>query len=121
MRCRSLAAMIVGVLLIHGCGDGSSPVAPPADASPSFCVQEAAVGDGAACSPLLPDCWTPKWKPPRPPVAHACTDAQILDEVTKLFGDTFDLDCQVFERDPVNAACLGCIFSTSDEASYGAV
>src|SRR4051812_29810263 len=92
---------------------------PPPDAS-DLCGREAAPGNGLACSPRLPDCWSPAWKPPRKP-AHACTESQILDEVTKCFGDTFDPGCDVFSRDPVNGACLECIFSTSDEPTYGAV
>jgi hypothetical protein len=114
-RLFSLAA-IVG-LLFCGCGDSTSSGS--ADAA-TICGQKPAPNDGGACSPELPTCWTPTWRPPKP-LAHACTEAQILEDFQKCHGDTFNSDCDVFERDPANRACLGCLLSTFDEPSYGAI
>src|SRR5262245_45285664 len=119
MRYRSLLVTIVG-LFFSGCGEDAAPVGSAGDdASP--CGQTASVADGDPCVPRLPNCWTPTWRPPKAPIPHACTESQILQDLTKCFGDSFDPDCEVFERDPANSACLGCIFSTFDEPSYGAI
>jgi hypothetical protein len=118
MQSGSCLAAIAG-LFFAACGGDSSDTAPAADAA-MICDQKAAPGDGGACLPELPSCWTPTWRPPKSPV-QACTDAQILEDLKRCHGDTFDPNCAVFERDPANSVCLGCILSTFDEPTYGAV
>jgi hypothetical protein len=96
-------------------------VGSPVDGA-ALCVQEAgSVGGDAACLPELPACWMPTWKPPKAPASHLCTEAQIMEDIAKCWGDTPDPDCDVFERDPANGACLECIYSIEDDPSYGAV
>jgi hypothetical protein len=63
------------------------------------------------------------WKPPRNPSPDACTEAQI-ERHYDICDDQVMRDdalCNAFERDPANAACLACIFTTEDQDAYGAV
>ena len=120
MRNGTLRAMIVA-WLASGCGGGENLIGPPADGSAPCGQQPGSVGDGAACVPELPACWRPTWKPPKAPVPHACTEAQIMEDIAKCWGDTADPDCDVFERDPANGVCLECIYSIEDDPRHGAV
>jgi hypothetical protein len=121
MRIVSLGVSIgvVGCFLLGACTDGD---AGNGAADESLCgLLPPANGDDAACSPRIPYCWTSTWKPPKAPAPNACTEAQVIAEQTKCWGDAFDPDCEVFERDPSNRVCLGCLFSTVDDAAYGPV
>jgi hypothetical protein len=109
---------IVLIATLLGCGGGNN-AGPPADGG--SCGQEPIAAGDAACGPALAACWAPAWKPPNAPAAGVCTEAQVTDLLAKCWGDTFDPDCDVFERDPANAACLACIFSTEEDPRYGAV
>jgi hypothetical protein len=79
----------------------------------------------SACDAQLPPYWRPPTgHPTRPFTPGICTEAQIRD-AQSLCDDgasTYDpAACNAFKLAPANAACLGCIFSTADEFSYGAI
>jgi hypothetical protein len=113
MRCGSF--LVVIALLPGGCGGGGEAGA----GTPLPCIEEPKTGSGN-CLPELSFCWLPNWKPPRPDPT-ACTEAQVLDDKSKCWGADFDPTCSAFERDPANATCLQCLFSSSDEPTYGAL
>jgi len=108
----------IAVLAWLGCGDEAANVAPQPEAS-SPCGEET-TPDGDNCVPNLPRCWAPTWVPPKPSAA-LCTEMQVTEEKSKCWGVDYDPDCVVFRRDPANVACLECLFSTDDEAVYGAI
>jgi len=110
VRCAGLGAVLA--LILGACGGDAGSGAPTCKPGP-------APANSTTCEPRLPDCWAPGWKPPRT-APHACTEAQIVEDFAKCW-ESFDPQCDEFQRDPANAACLKCLFSTRDEPSYGAI
>jgi hypothetical protein len=74
----------------------------------------------AGCDPRLPNPWGPTWHPPRT-MLKACTDAQIETELMVCESEaTYSAtQCAAFNRDPGNAACRRCLYTTEDESAYG--
>jgi hypothetical protein len=79
--------------------------------------------DSNSCVPQLPSGWVPTWKPPKTPTPNACTDAQIENRRSPCDDSTTysAVLCNAYMRDPANADCQACMFSTVDESSYGAI
>jgi hypothetical protein len=105
-----LASLTSALLAVAACG-GDDSSAPP---SPT----DGGTRD-ASCEPRLPNPWAPRWHPPRT-VLRACTDAQIESMYTLCESDSaYSVACAAFNRDPANAACLRCLYTTEDEDTYG--
>jgi len=103
-----LAAVVL--LASSGCGENSEP----SEGS------DASTADGG-CAPRLAVQFAPTWRAPRA-VPHACTDAQIETSLTLCYGSSTNAgQCNAWNRDPSNAACRACLFTTEDETSYGAI
>jgi len=119
-------ALVLASLVISGCGTGSA--SPDAGAGVTA-ISEGGAGpnDGASsgtCAPhQLPSGWAPAWKPPKSPTPGACTDQKIQRyyEVCEDARLTNPVPCHDFTSDPANETCIGCLFSKSDEKSYGPI
>src|SRR5262245_16808242 len=110
--------LVIGGLVLSGCeGGGEAGASAPTNGRP--CVEKPKTG-ASNCIPDLSLCWAPAYKPPKAD-RTACTEAQVLDEKSKCYGADRDPSCAAFARDPANAACLACLFSTVDEPAYGAI
>jgi hypothetical protein len=143
----ALALATLGYAACGGKGVDSTSVSAGADAGASGAaasragasgVSAGAVGLGGAgnaagagagtagvvtCDPTPIGAWTPVWTPPATPTPGVCTAQQISTEVG-LCGSGASLDraaCAAFDRDPANTACVGCLFTTTDQSKYGAV
>jgi hypothetical protein len=107
---KRLVLALVVLLASSGCGENSEP----SEGS------DASTADGG-CAPRLAVQFAPTWRAPRA-VPHACTDAQIETSLTLCDGASTNAGkCNAWNRDPSNAACRACLFTTEDEASYGAI
>ncbi|HMI82596.1 MAG TPA: hypothetical protein VK550_00815 [Polyangiaceae bacterium] len=79
---------------------------------------DAGASDGS-CAPQSAASFTPTWKTPEVTL-NACTDAQIDEELRRCESASGTAsECTAFNRDPANAACRSCLYSTEDESSYG--
>ena len=117
MRCGSFL-VLSGALLVCGCsGGGEAGAGTQPEAGACF---DASKTGSSNCIPVLSSCWNPTWKPPKA-AAAACTEGQVADEKSKCWGADVDPSCAAFDRDPANATCLQCLFSSSDEKTYGAL
>jgi hypothetical protein len=105
--------LTVVVVLLHGACSSDNAPATPVDAS-SLCGQGGEVVSSPTCTPRLPYCWTPTWRPPRSPMANACSDGQVAELQMKCWGSGSNSDCAAFHGDPANGTCLQCLFSTAD-------
>jgi hypothetical protein len=105
-----LAGVTVTLLAFAACGGDDDSTPAPTDGG----------ARDASCDPRLPSGWAPTWRPPRA-VLHACSDAQIETELRLCESDsTYSASaCAAFNRDPANAACRQCLYSTEDEDVYG--
>jgi len=105
-----MRAAIIAVLLavtVLSCGDEDAST--PADAGAS---------DGG-CAPQSAASFSPEWKPPQATL-HTCSDAQIDEEFTHCESASGSVTrCRAFNRDPANAPCRKCLYSTGDESTYG--
>lgn len=110
MRSARVWAMVLVLGPLGACSDDEAPAKVPADAS----------ADGA-CGPQNMSAWRPTWRPPEPP-RPACTDQQLEREFAVCESATAsNAECFAWNRDPANAACLQCLYSTEDEPTYGPV
>jgi hypothetical protein len=105
MRVKIVAVLLA--LTLPSCGDEDAPT--PADAG----------GPDGGCAPRSAMSFSPAWKPPQATL-NACTDAQIDAELTHCESASGSVtECRAFNRDPANAPCRTCLYSTGDESTYG--
>jgi hypothetical protein len=109
MRVARAWATLLVLAQVGACGDDQgAPVT--VDASTS-----------RICTPQDVSGWKPTWRPPELPRA-ACTNAQLAGVISACESVTStNAQCSAWNRDPANAACLQCLYSTEDEPTYGPV
>jgi hypothetical protein len=75
----------------------------------------------AGCAPKSAPGWKPTWRPPEVRL-NSCTEGQIDRQFTLCegAGGTAE-ECAAFNRDPANATCRACLYSTEDETTYGPI
>ncbi len=106
MRTMKVAAFLA-LWALPSCGDDGTP-------GPS----DAAVSDGG-CAPQSASGYSPVWKAPQA-MANVCTDFQIEEEYRLCESASGSAaECRVFNRDPANARCRSCLYSTDDESTHG--
>jgi hypothetical protein len=99
--------VMLALWVLSSCGDDGTP-------GPS----DAAVSDGG-CAPQSAASFSPVWKPPQA-MLNACTDAQIDEEYRLCESASGSVtECRAFNRDPANAPCRTCLYSTDDESTQG--
>jgi hypothetical protein len=101
-------------------GTEAGCVPPPLDGGPRLtCPQTDAGADGsAACSAASLPSFQPQWIPPNPP-QNVCTATQISTLITCL--STSSAMCTTFTSDQTNHACISCMVSPLNAASYGPI
>ncbi len=109
MRARAWPKWVLFALL-GACGDEQVEAVPAVDGSSM-----------RICAPQNMSAWKPTWRPPELPLA-ACTNAQLASAFLACESSTSTTaECFAWNRDPANAACLQCLYSTEDEPTYGPV
>jgi hypothetical protein len=104
---KATIALGLGLSLMSGCGQD--------DGAPGLVD---AASDGG-CRPQTATSFSPTWKPPQA-MPNDCSDAQIDDEFTRCESASATVaECTAFNRDPANARCRACLYSTEDERTYG--
>jgi hypothetical protein len=75
-------------------------------------------GDG--CTPQPLGTFSPTWRPPTATHQNVCTAAQISDHFEVCYGPfATQVDCDAFEADPTNSACMTCMITPDSAASHG--
>jgi hypothetical protein len=109
---RTLGAWVAALaLLAVACGQDEPEPATTVDAATP----------DAGCAPKSATGWKPTWRPPEVRL-NSCTEGQIDRQFTLCegAGGTAE-ECASFNRDPANAACRSCLYSTEDETTYGPI
>jgi hypothetical protein len=105
---KTVIVWIASLVAVTACGqDDGAPG--PADGG---------VVDGG-CRPQSAATFSPVWKPPQTS-PNACTEAQIDEAYRRCeSASSMTAECTAFSRDPANAECRNCIYSTEDESALG--
>jgi hypothetical protein len=78
--------------------------------------------DSSTCYPHDTSGLSPTWTPTMGPHLGVCTTTQISDFFNACEGaSSTTMDCDTWKQDPANAACSGCLYTSSSASTYGAI